>query len=271
MPKILDKEAENEVVESNVDIANALEEDDEIVEPPHPMSKLFLNCKFLLNRETPIPSLEFCIKSCGGQVSWACDEGFVAPFDDAAATHSVVDRPSIGQVVLNRNYVQTQWVYDCVNTGILLPVDDYQPGHDLPPHLSPFVNDAQEGYVPDQRKRLDGLIARAKSEAIEMTEESEEFATAASIDLEKKYQDELAKEAKGISYSDAAALEEDQPAPVSVLMVDEAKEGAEENELASIMIPSKKKRRLYQRIQYSEKAKKRKIETLEKKRDALSQ
>jgi pescadillo protein len=196
------------------------------------------------------------------------EEGFVAPFGDDDATHQVVDRPLRSQMSANRNYVQPQWVFDCVNTGILLPVEDYLPGQELPPHLSPFVNDQQEGYVPDQRKRLDSLIARANSSEIkEMTEETEESAQAAAIDLEKKYQEELEKETKGISYSEAA--EEKTPEPVAAVIAAAEEKEIGEDELASIMIPSKKKRRLYQRIQYSEKQKKRKVETLEEKKKAL--
>jgi len=267
LPQILDEEAKNEEATETNDVVIDDEPEDES-EPQHPLSKLFLNCKILLSRETPIPSLEFCIKSCGGSVSWISDEGYVAPFDESEATHQVVDRPLLNQMVLNRNYVQPQWVFDCVNTGILLPVEEYVPGHELPPHLSPFVNDQQEGYVPDQRKKLDALIARAKNE-VQAIEESEEAVQTAAIDVEKKYQEELEKETKGISYSEAAAEEEDAGAVVVENEKEKEKEVGED-ELASIMIPSKKKRRLFQRIQYSERAKKRKVEVLEKKRDALS-
>ena len=58
-----------------------------------------------------------------------------------------------------RYYVQPQWVFDCVNARRLLPLGDYFPGVDLPPHLSPFVDDNTGDYVPPERRRmLEGIL-----------------------------------------------------------------------------------------------------------------
>jgi pescadillo protein len=277
MGNILEKDM-GEEKDENV-VQSESEDEIEYLEPPHPLGSLFSNCSILLSREVPFTSLEFCIKSCGGKVSWKPLEEAPtpSPFSDDEATHHVVDRPMQNHIFLDRNYIQPQWVYDCINTGILLPVEDYLPGQPLPPHLSPFVNDQQEGYIPDQRKRLDALIAKSKSETFEMEEEVDKDDAAivkeAEVDLEQKYQEELNREILGIPFSEgsvAATAEEESLGKKATKLVDSHPKEEEDDELASIMIPSKKKRRLYQRIQYSEKSKKRKTENLERKKEELS-
>lgn len=56
-----------------------------------------------------------------------------------------------------RYYIQPQWVYDCVNAKILLPVEDYFLGVTLPPHLSPFVEEKDGDYVPPEKLKIMAL------------------------------------------------------------------------------------------------------------------
>ena len=58
---------------------------------------------------------------------------------------------------LCRYYIQPQWVFDCVNAKILLPVEDYFLGVTLPPHLSPFVEEKDGDYVPPEKLKLMAL------------------------------------------------------------------------------------------------------------------
>ncbi len=72
----------------------------------------------------------------------------------------VVDRPTQGHRFLSRAYVQPQWVLDSANFRVLADAELYAPGLAPPPHLSPFVDDDDEGYVPDYARTLRKLQAR---------------------------------------------------------------------------------------------------------------
>jgi hypothetical protein len=48
----------------------------------------------------------------------------------------------------NKEYVQPQWIFDCLNKKMILPVSNYAPGKKLPPHLSPYYEVNEKGeYV----------------------------------------------------------------------------------------------------------------------------
>ena len=117
---------------------------------------LFGKCKFYLGREVPHRPLELLIRSNGGEVAW--DSPF-APYsrEDATVTHEIMDRDSVVGRIAGRDYVQPQWVFDCVNEHILIPVDEYEPGKQPPPHLSPFVRESENDYTPERRQQLSRL------------------------------------------------------------------------------------------------------------------
>ena len=46
---------------------------------------------------------------------------------------------------------------DCVNNLFLLPTKPYKPGTPAPAHLSPFVDNVAEGYIPDRQREMNAL------------------------------------------------------------------------------------------------------------------
>ncbi|KAL2528919.1 pescadillo-related [Forsythia ovata] len=133
----------------------------------------FKDMKFFLSREVPMESLLFVIPAFGGVVSW---EGEGAPFaeSDQNITHQIIDRPTQRRKFLSRHYVQPQWVYDCVNFRVILPIEEYLVGRVAPPHLSPFIDNEAEGHVPEYAENIKRLQAAARNEVLPMPGVGEE-------------------------------------------------------------------------------------------------
>eukprot|EP00808_Paulinella_micropora_P001214 g35399.t1 len=194
----------------------SLEEQTEDEKDAQRVKNLFKGLVFLLGRETPQDPLEFVLLCAGAQVvrehMLKDDESF-----DELFTHHVVDRPHQQSRMLSREYIQPQWVFDSFNSRALLPTLPYAPGLKPPPHLSPFVDNAAEGYIPAQAATLaqwgaaagvttdvwhvgkaaaeaDGAAAGAGARGDEMVDEER-------AREEKQYQQELAQESAGVSYS----------------------------------------------------------------------
>lgn len=254
---------------------------------------LFTGLVFFLSREVPAGCLELVLRAHGAQIGW---EGEGSPFSEKSEriTHHLMDRPHQGHRYFNREYVQPQWVFDSINNGILLPIARYVPGAELPPHLSPFVDDAVEGYVPEYRKQLDKLKSASQvlREVGAIGEEAgdEEMAAAdESEDEEEAYAAGIKSEREGHSANadksddsdkddeddedgedDEEEEEEEEPKPAATKTKKSSKEKKEEedaelHELAKSMM-SKKSKRLYDRMQYGLGKKADKIQALEAKR-----
>ena len=122
-------------------------------EDANKVRSLFEKKVFLVSREVPFLPTSFVIRCAGGV---AVSELDITPEQAQSPlfTHQIIDRPSLSSFLPSRQYIQPQWVFDCFNERFVLPIAPYAPGQALPPHLSPFVDDAKEGYVPDQRNQL---------------------------------------------------------------------------------------------------------------------
>jgi pescadillo len=114
---------------------------------------------FFLALGSPRPLLEFVIRSFGGRVGWPSSMGSGSPIteDDEKITHVIIDRPipavsvpstTPEELRRTRKYVQPQWVVDSINAQRTLAEGPYAQGQTLPPHLSPFGEEVH-AYVPE--------------------------------------------------------------------------------------------------------------------------
>lgn len=161
------------------------------------LKTLFKGLKFFISREVPREPLVVIIRSFGGKVSWDKTMFPGATFDehDTTITHQIVDRPSLEDKHISRDYIQPQWVFDSVNQRTLLPVNKYFIGVVLPPHLSPFVDPDRDTYIPPEEKALrdPSLIETKEDSDVEISDEEEEKKEEnLDAQLEKAYQDEIA-------------------------------------------------------------------------------
>jgi len=121
---------------------------------------LFAGLTFFLSREIPRGYLELVCLAYGGKVGW---EGEDSPITvkDPKITHHIVDRPklpsSYDSLPKSREYVQPQWILDCANFMFILPIAKYAVGVTLPPHLSPWIDNEEEGYTPAYAEEIERL------------------------------------------------------------------------------------------------------------------
>lgn len=193
---------------------------------------IFSRLTFFINREVPLTTLQMCTTAFGGRIGW---DGPGSPFDasDASITHHVIDRPmQATPAQQQREFIQPQWVFDSINAGLLLPTRLYAPGNKLPPHLSPFVDDEKEGYLPRYREEVQKLqVAAGILDAVPTG------TTTSSNDKKKKTQqqdDDDDDEEEGDDSEDNEDSEEDDS--------DDDEESSEEEDAEELMeVPSSKK------------------------------
>jgi len=152
--------------------------------------------------------------SFGGNFTLQDDVSDLEALDDKAAdkkansmlaqiTHMCMDRPLPGATTdQSKEYVVPQYVVDSLNNLFLLPTKSYTPGKPSPAHLSPFVDNTREGYVPDRQREINVLAGVATEEVADDESSSEEE------EIEVKPKAKNAKNVKG-KKEEAVAEDED--------------------------------------------------------------
>lgn len=203
------------------------------------------------------------------------------------------------QRVPGRIYIQPQWVWDSINDEELKNPNLYAPGAELPPHLSPFVKAVQGQYDPtvsleEQQTEAEKLVDSDAEEDEEEDEDAENDMDVAEDEDEKNETFGGFSEAEDVAEVDAGSDEEEAAAverqleleaelagkPVRAqqqngkdkkkaearkALTKKAKEEAEDMERAKGML-SKKKRKLFEQMQYTNNKKSAEDEKLREKR-----
>nr|XP_036849403.1 pescadillo homolog isoform X2 [Manis javanica] len=284
---VVPAEEEAEVDEFPADEEMTAQEEDrrKELEAQEKHKKLFEGLKFFLNREVPREALAFVIRSFGGDVSWDKSLCIGATYDvtDSCITHQIVDRPGQQTPVIGRYYVQPQWLFDSVNARLLLPVADYFPGVQLPPHLSPFVSEKEGDYVPPEKLKLLALQRGEHPGSLNESEEEVEDDSEGDGDGDEGEENEEEEEdgEAGSEKEEEArltALEEQrmegkQPRVMAgTVKVEDKQRLAQEEESEAkrlaIMMMKKRERYLYNKIMFGKRRKIREANKLAEKRKA---
>ncbi|XP_069817589.1 pescadillo homolog isoform X2 [Dendropsophus ebraccatus] len=243
---------------------------------------LFVGLKFFLNREVPREALAFVIRSFGGQVSWDSSVSIGATYDssDPSITHHIVDRPNVEPQIINRYYVQPQWVFDSVNARLRLPVEDYFPGVLLPPHLSPFVVEKEGDYVPPEKQRL---LALQRGERIDDDDEEDEEEEDDEDDEEEEEEEEEEQENRKKKQQQRENVKKESQktsgkknvkvkVTAGTVKIEDKAQAAEQEKIEekrlAIMMMKKKEKYLYNKIMFGKKRKVREANKLASKRKA---
>merc|ERR1712093_384206 len=228
----------------------------------------------------------------------------VDPEEEQAEDNQTAQKLKPGSRVPGRIYVQPQWIWDSVNDEELKRPDLYAPGAQLPPHLSPFVKKVRGQYDPsaplNEQEREDEELEAASDDEADVSDDEmavqepklltndEVDATAEGMDVagsEDDDSEEAEEEEEDEATSSAirrqreleaeltgVALEEKDVDPRAKAKADARKKAAkrskeEEEELERAkMMMSRKKRKIMEKMVYSNKKKDAEAEKLRAKR-----
>jgi len=159
-------------------------------------------------------------------------------------------------------YVQPQYIVDSLNNLFLLPVSQYAPGIPPPAHLSPFVCDKTEGYVPLRSKEIMHLKGEEVMESDDEPEEQpvpEKKRTRSAIKKEEEAEPVIKKGKGDADSSSEEDNEEDIPTQKANKKAANAKLKKdlekEQKELAKVLMTNRQ-RKLYKKIEDEQTTKK---------------
>lgn len=218
--------------------------------------------------------------------------------DGDAEDNQTSQKLAANRRVPGRTYVQPQWVWDTVNDVEFKEPHLYAPGASLPPHLSPFVQSVQGSYDPtvpleEQEPEAEALEADEDAdetiEGMDVAEDEDEEGEDEDADEDEEDDEDMEEAADVDEDEDEAALRQQEleaeltGAPVKGKATNnkakakeqarkalgkKAKEEAEDLERAKGML-SKKKRKLYEQMIYTNNKKSAEDQKLRAKRRKL--
>lgn len=164
------------------------------------LKSLFKGCVFYISREIPREVFETIIASCGGLFGDDSDNSSFKE-DDNRITHYVVDKPAeFVNFIKNKEYVQPQWIFDCVNKKKIIPVAPYAPGKKLPPHISPFYEVKEDGtYIYEGEEEEENEKEEVKEETKEENKLREMMLSNNKKKLLQKIREEQLKKKKKVA------------------------------------------------------------------------
>lgn len=296
-----EEEEEKDAAGSAAEAGNVENDESESAEEERDL--LFGGRVVVLGRETPGLELEFVLKAAGALRVIRQDD--LSDDEDAlkGVTHWVIDRPAVtGARNMTLEFVQPQFVFDSINAGVLLPPALYGPGAKLPPHLSPFVSDEEDGgYRPWFKDVIERLKAgdttvmdeaavtnymkasadksasaattmkrgRANANAILNEGETKEDAAGKYATAEEMTNMQSDEEKGDESAEESEEESEEEDEDVDEAAEDEGDTADREKELKLIMMP-RKKRKQYNKIAKEEKRSKDRKAKLTAKRNRAS-
>ncbi|KAJ4146570.1 mRNA-binding ribosome synthesis protein nop7 [Fusarium falciforme] len=215
-------------------------------------NNLFSNLTIYLSRETP-PTTSRIVDRPPIQA--------VTEEDGDDEDNQTSQKLAANRRVPGRTYIQPQWVWDSVNDGELKEPHLYAPGASLPPHLSPFVKSVQGAYdptIPLEEQEPEEEAIEAQSDGEDEVDDTVEGMDVANSDEEEDGEDAEDDEFGGFSEDEQEEDEDEDDAEQRQQELEaelywrcrQAREEAEDIERAKGML-SKKKRKLYEQMVYT--------------------